>query len=50
MIVLQRSPLVFPTDTKWKSGTLDKSLFILEFQQITVQFHPPTAAFSSYLV
>ena len=40
----------FPTDTKWKGGTLDKSFFILELGQITVQFDPPTAAFSSYLV
>ena len=39
-----------PTDTNWKSGTLDKSLFILELGQITVQFHPPTTAFSFYLV
>ena len=38
------------TDTNWKGGTLDKSLFILDLEQITVQFHPPTAAFSFYLV
>ena len=38
------------TDANWKGGTLDESLFILEMGQITVQFHPPTTAFSSYLV
>ena len=38
------------TDTNWKGGTLDKSLFILDLRQIAVQSHPPTAAFSSYLV
>ena len=31
-----------PTDTNWKGGTLDKSLFILVLGKITVQFHPPT--------
>ena len=30
--------------------TLHKGLFILELGKITVQFYPPTAAFSSYLV
>ena len=39
-----------PTDANWKGGTLDKRLFILVLGQITVQFHPPTATFSSYLV
>ena len=39
-----------PTDTNWKGGTLDKSLFILELGKIAVQFHPPTTEFFSYLV
>ena len=39
-----------PIDTKWKDGTLDKNLFILELGQITVHSHPPTTAFSSYLL
>ena len=29
--------------------TLHKGLFILELGEITVQFYPPTAGFSSYL-
>ena len=36
------------TVTNWKGRRLDKSLFILELGKITV--HPPTTAFSSYLV
>ena len=34
-----------PTDTNWKGGTLDNSLFILDLGQITAQFYPPTPAF-----
>ena len=40
----------WPTDTNWKGGALDKSLFILDLGQITVQFHPPTVASYSNLV
>ena len=51
MIALKRFPFSFCQLIQiWKGGTLDKSLFILELLQIPVQFHPPTAAFSSYLV
>ena len=39
-----------PTDANRKGGTLDKSLFMLDLGQTTVQFHTPTAAFYSYLV
>ena len=39
-----------PTDTNWKGGKLDKSLFVLELGHITVQFHLPTATFCFYLV
>ena len=51
MIALKKVFVQFlPIDTNWKGGTLDKDLFILDLGQITVQFHPPTADFSSYLV
>ena len=39
-----------PADMNCKGGTLDNSLFILDLGQITVQFHPPMAAFAFYLV
>ena len=38
------------TDANRKGGTLDKSLFILDLGQTSVQFHTPMAAFYSYLV
>ena len=48
---LERISIQFlPTDTNWKGGKLDKNLFILDLGQITIQFHPLTAAFYSYLV
>ena len=50
MIALKVSAQFSATDTNWKGGTLDKSLFILQLGQIAVQCHPPTAALSPYLV